>query len=709
MKWLRHRLETVWDYIRAKRWYVQIAAALLLLVGVVVVSNYFTNVWAFWDNDPDRGALVVAKDVFGDKINSIRYLNDQGWKPKDSLWFDNISQGSDLIPYDFFLVLEQKGSTELFRSNENMNNRYRYLARKPTFNNPDGLPIGLVKDNYRGKDFMGYTCAACHTGQINYNGVGIRIDGAPAMADMDSFLTDLSAAVRAAQADPAVQARFIANVLKLGNYGTADEVKADLQKYALRLTAYRVINKSDTHYGFSRLDAFGRIYNQVLEYVLNVTDIKTALGELVAEGRISQDELNKGGVTALLKKLEKKPVLDGNDRDKIMFRLVSTLSLKQTLYFRNEIFNAPNAPVSYPFLWDIPQHDYLQWNAIAANAGLGPIGRNTGEVIGVFGTMNWSRSNHWTLAGVFSGQGLLNTHPINFSSSVNVHNLALIEDHLKSLQSPVWPQDILPKLDMARVQRGNVLFDRYCSSCHAEIDRTASDRRIVAHISALDNIKTDPAMAKNSVGYQGYSGILRNTYVGAGPGNILLDKRAPVAALLTKATTAVVATPDADKWWPRRFVEWAYDLVFSLRSNDIAASLKHGDYHPDTTADPFASVVSYKGRALNGIWATAPYLHNGSVPTLYDLLLPAAPMPGDPPGMEYRPSTFMVGSREFDPVKVGFKTSGYTGFEFLTSALGNSNTGHDYGARDVMGPDGKMLRALTKDERMDLVEYLKSL
>ena len=34
------------------------------------------------------------------------------------------------------------------------------------------------------------------------------------------------------------------------------------------------------------------------------------------------------------------------------------------------VFNAPDAPVSYPFLWDIPQHDYVQWNGIGANSGV---------------------------------------------------------------------------------------------------------------------------------------------------------------------------------------------------------------------------------------------------------------------------------------------------------------------------------------------------
>src|SRR6185436_6644521 len=94
-------------------------------------------------------------------------------------------------------------------------------------------------------------------------------------------------------------------------------------------------------------------------------------------------------------------------------------------------------------------------------------------------------------------------------------------------------------------------------------------------------------------------------------------------------------------------------------------------------------VLAYKGRPLTGVWATPPYLHNGSVPTLYDLLLPPA----------QRPPTFMLGTREFDPVNVGYVTEQTPEnrslwpekpFEFKArDALGkeipgNSNAGHDY-------------------------------
>ena len=137
-------------------------------------------------------------------------------------------------------------------------------------------------------------------------------------------------------------------------------------------------------------------------------------------------------------------------------------------------------------------------------------------------------------------------------------------------------------------------------------------------------------------------------------------------------------------------------------------------------------------------------MHNGSVPTLYDLLLPKK-RPGDLDGGEYRPDEFEVGSREFDPVKVGFKSSGYSGFVFNTRGIkddkggytkGNSNAGHEYGARRLANEaDGlvdqkikdqcadetikdqdldasikdKCLYPMSREERLDLLEYLKTL
>jgi hypothetical protein len=66
----------------------------------------------------------------------------QNWADSEANWFYNTPQGSKLIPYQWFLTLEQAGSQKLFRDAGNMQD-LGYLAREPdAIGNPDGLPIG---------------------------------------------------------------------------------------------------------------------------------------------------------------------------------------------------------------------------------------------------------------------------------------------------------------------------------------------------------------------------------------------------------------------------------------------------------------------------------------------------------------------------------------------------------------------------------------
>jgi hypothetical protein len=693
-----------WDSFKPK-WHKHLMALCLFLIVAMIVTTAISKAYQFWDVGSDswfdrlkgdgwkfqRGAATVEHDPFGDQFSSVRYLW-QGWKPADSMWFYNTTQGSDLLPYDFFMALEKPGTSAPFRSNENLN-YYRYLPRQATVLNPDGLPVGFVKDRYKGKDYLGLTCAACHTGQINYRGTGIRIDGGPAGTDMDSFLKDLAAALWTVRPDTgAVHARFVKTVMDRGHYDSEDDVVKDLQKYAQRLSMYNIVNHSETSYGYSRLDAFGRIYNRVLEHLITQEELKKQLNLTVAD-LVKEGTLTQADVDSIVPQ-QNGGVLSDKQRDHLALRLSQQLSLKTQLKLNERLYNHPDAPVSYPFVWDIPQHDFVQWNGIGVNAGLGSIGRNTGEVIGVFGTLDWAEKPGTSISSFISGQGIHATH-VSFASSINVHNLRLIESRLRLLQSPQWPEDILGKIDQDRKVRGQRLFATYCEACHAVIQRDDPQRRVVAHMSRLSDIGTDPKMATNAGTYAGFSGIVRNQYVNAGPGDVLINERAPVSALLTKATLSVVATPE-DKNFVRRGYQWVYDLAAGFLTNEIKPSLKSGNYDPDTTAAPYASLFAYKARSLNGIWATAPYLHNGSVPTLYDLLLPKK-SEKDPPNGEYRPDKFQVGSREFDPDKVGLKHDGYNGFLFDTSRRGNSNAGHTYGT------------GLDKEKRLDLLEYLKSL
>lgn len=108
----------------------------------------------------------------------------------------------------------------------------------------------------------------------------------------------------------------------------------------------------------------------------------------------------------------------------------------------------------------------------------------------------------------------------------------------------------------------------------------------------------------------------------------------------------------------------------------------------------FRKTHGYANMPLDGIWLRAPYLHNGSVPSLRDLLEPAA----------RRPAVFWRGNDVFDPVKVGFvsnlpEAGGKPFFRFDTTQPGNGNGGHEgraYGTE------------LPADDKAALVEFLKT-
>jgi hypothetical protein len=97
------------------------------------------------------------------------------------------------------------------------------------------------------------------------------------------------------------------------------------------------------------------------------------------------------------------------------------------------------------------------------------------------------------------------------------------------------------------------------------------------------------------------------------------------------------------------------------------------------------STGKYWAPTLIGVWARSPYLHNGSVRTMQELLT----SPGE------RAKSFHRGSRVFDENDVGYTDEG--AYVLDTSASGNSNSGHDYGTK------------LTADQKRDLIEYLKTL
>lgn len=740
--WILSKLNFFRKWLLKRFWWL--VGSLIPLLIVWYVIGVITDWWEFRDQDPSRGVASITHDSFDAPVlaKDIHYL-EQGWKEKDSLWFYQASQGSNLLPYDFFLFLRQQGKEELFRSDKNIN-RYRYLPQVKTTSNPYALPVGMSKDTYQGKEYLGFTCAACHTSQINVKKLGvedeflgIRIDGGPAAGDLENFLDDMASAlestVSAKERDPELYQSFIDDVLNhessTGFYESESQVLEDLKTFAHRIRSYVRVNdpvwknsegitdgvcETDggckTHYGFSRLDAFGRIYNRVLQYLVDFDTLDSAFRESYPYEVLQQ------ATNELIE------IKSDTNQTNLFLRYLSVVESyvseeDKERYFRNlrnKLFNGADAPVSIPYLWDIPYHDYVQWTGLVSNAGVGPLGRNVGQVIGVFGSLDWQKKKGWSVNTFLGGQGLGPSY-VDFKSSINKRNLRRVENHLKKLNSPKWPENLLGNLDFDMVDKGKPIFDEYCAGCHSHLkDPTSTSRKIVVNLSKLDSVKTDPVLGKNTVNYKGNSGLIEGRYVEAGDGNLVIESRSPVASLVKFSTQNVVTDWDPDVNPIRRVAEWGYDLIKTFMDNKIKPSLRRGDYKPATTAQPFLPLESYKARPLNGIWATAPYLHNGSIPNLYELLLPKkssidsdVDQNGNP--IEYRSDTFVVGSREFDKDKVGFKNKGYSGFAFNTELPGNSNKGHEYAAGRTRQPDGTLLPALTEAERRYLLEYLKHL
>ena len=328
---------------------------------------------------------------------------EQGWTDDQRLHFHHTSQGTRLIPYDWFMALEQPCLSpfgcDLFADK-------RYLARFGFLSsqadpklNPDGLPVGFARqDNFYDPEtktsypVVGLTCAACHTGELHYGKYAVQIDGAPAMIEVTQFQKALLLAVGFTQKAPFRYRRFEKRVL--GPSASKDQ-KAELKR---RFTAF--INGAkfeldhagpgkgiyDNLAGFDRTDALTRIGNQVF-----AVDMQKA-----------------------------------------------------------ENFAPANAPVRFPQIWDASWFNWVQYNSSIAD----PILRNIGESLGVRASAklygpdanDFNNSVHieglreleWLLSGAAPYQGL---------------------------RPPTWPQ-VFPALDEKKVARGAELYKSMCQSCH---------------------------------------------------------------------------------------------------------------------------------------------------------------------------------------------------------------------------------------------------
>ena len=732
---------------RLKKWILGLAT--LAILGAVGIFGWF--VW-----------LPVHSIPALEPVDEYVWL-DQGWGSGQNAALRQryyytaqgtaMPQGSSAgaVRYSWFVNLELPLSQERFAAPAHMR-KYRFIVDpEPSPDNPYQLPVGFTRhfDPAIGEDVLDISCAACHTGEIHVTRGGrtraIRIDGGPAMhafTDMQpgNFAPVLLGSLMDTWANPWKFDRFAKNVLGAG-YPAA---RPRLRK-ALRATITAMLGAGQNnplrglypvHEGFGRTDALGRIGN-------------TAFG----------DHLSKSN------------------------------------------YQIGDAPVSYPYLWNIWKFDWVQYNGSVAQ----PLARNVGEALGV-----------GAVTPLQDAAGAPVPPGARYRSSVDIAGLVRIEHALQMLRPPAWPEDLLGAIDHARADRGEVLFRQHCQECHGPHVAESARQQATAplkpsndlswriEVIPLEHIGTDPNAAmgfikrRYDLSATGLSSedlqralrplltrsLLRDVRFrlrevvrlrgdgGAPPGDlpallaaypdpdaaatpvVPLESFAAIDAALVALLPAPPSVPDAaappaDVYdcglkchsaillWDvregrnhidRRLAALDVGKLSEGLALNLVGILVKNRFYADNNIDRVTQqciegfgaidlpqeIAGYKPRPLAGVWATPPFLHNGSVPTLYQMLLPP----------ERRDRKFFVGRREFDPLHVGFVTQpdadgDADGFWLDTTLAGNHNTGHAFSAdaatwkkhledpRANPLPHGVIGPEFTDEQRYDLVEYLK--
>jgi mono/diheme cytochrome c family protein len=335
-------------------------------------------------------------------------------------------------------------------------------------------------------------------------------------------------------------------------------------------------------------------------------------------------------------------------------------------------YRIANAPVDYPQLWDMWTFDWVQWNGSAQQ----PMARNIGEALGVGATLAFFDSAGQPLKG-----------DARYPSSVRVRDLNRIEETLQRLKPPTWPEALFGAIDKPLAARGRALFAENCAACHVPSVSEVNGRPVQQlKMLPVDYIGTDPGTASN-----------------------IADQRYDLSAL---------------QWDPAELAQLNVELhptptePLDLRSLSVAKGLAYVTAFVEEHAYRAAGITpaerprldgyglpigvrelrAYKARPLAGVWATPPFLHNGSVPTIYQLLSP-----------QYeRSRTFYKGTFDYNPRHLGYRTEAFkNAFLFDTRITGNHNSGHEF--RAGKRGNGVIGRGLEPEERWALLEYLKVL
>lgn len=490
-------------------------------------------------------------------------------------------QGSWIMPYEWAKALKLP-SGQSFLSQ--LTTSYGYIPNPVSPSNPEGLPVGFLVANPGTKNQqLSMNCAACHTRQIEVEGIKYRIDGGPAVSNLYALFQGIDLVVGNTLNDLAAFNAFQAAVQV-----PAETLRKELTTWYTPYNTLMSRSLPTTPWGIGRADAVAMLQNRA-----SGLDI----------GPIANQHIIASNIAVAAQ------------------------------------------PVRYPFIWNSGKQDFTQWAGTSINGDMTyAFSRNTGEALGVFALFK-PRSN----AAVAGGVDFLAVNSINYKTVFN------IQTSVNQIGPPQWPWPV----DNAMVFQGKGLYEKNCASCHGIKQGQPRPGNPNTWATPVQNVNTDSSYYKNFVVPTTSSGIL-------------------IGLTVPYSTNVVPATGAA-----------------SVSLFDVANSSALLQFDPSLNLSikaPSRAVGSFESKVLQGVWAAAPYLHNGSVPTLAALLTPAA----------NRPTSFQVGP-VYDLVNVGLaveQPSGSATVRVTTDCSvmeGNSRCGHEFGT------------LLTPDEKKALIEYLKTL
>jgi len=328
-------------------------------------------------------------------------------------------------------------------------------------------------------------------------------------------------------------------------------------------------------------------------------------------------------------------------------------------------------PSRFPQVWGFKDYDWVEWT-IDTNTVME---RNFTETLGAGATVVLDPRRTASL----------------FENSIPMRNMHALEWLAYYIDPPRWPVAVFGEIKPDLAAAGERIFASQCAGCHEYGD----DRRTSTGLLRLrgmrpEDVGTDPTAALRiscPVPDTGALMIPPKSYT-AEDANLLKDCAGVKAGTaFTGNSFAKTVQVAVDNIKQKAYAAEGIDAAQQRRMEDLD---QHGSVAwRDTLLDTKPPYGPYAARPLYGIWAAAPFLHNGSVPTLYDLLLPP----------EQRPKKFALGARAYDPVKLGFAVGTSCDQQDCivdTALTGDGNGGH------LWGTD------LSEADRRALLEYLKT-